>query len=75
MENIVYLKTERNTEYIVDQAKKPDPLSSGSFTCVKIEEHHARGESDKWFYDVYGTGTNGLVIRIFDPVEVHALVC
>ena len=59
MENIIYLKTQRNTEYIVGD------------NCERIEEHAAAGEGDKWFYDVYDKA-EGVIIRVFDPVEVRA---
>ncbi len=58
MENIIYLKTQRNVEYIAGD------------DCVRIEEHSAAGEGDKWFYDIYDKD-EGIIIRVFDPVEVH----
>ena len=58
MENIIYLKTQRNTEYVVGN------------NCQRIKEHPARGDGDKWFYDAYDM-TEGVAIRIFDPVEVR----
>jgi len=41
--------------------------------CNLIEEHPARGEGDKWFYDVYTENDDGFrrVIRVFDPLEVE----
>ena len=36
--------------------------------CDFIEEHPARGEGDRWFYDIHLPDT---IIRIFDPLEVR----
>ena len=58
MRNIIYLKTQRNVEYIAGD------------NCEQIEEHPARGDGDKWFYDVYDRD-EGVIIRIFDPMEVQ----
>ena len=58
LENIIYLKTQRGIEYITGD------------NCENIEEHPARSEGDKWFYDVYDK-PEGIIIRIFDPLEVH----
>jgi len=58
MDNIIYLKTQRNVEYIAGDS------------CERIEEHPARGDGDKWFYDIYDK-PEGVIIRIFDPVEVR----
>jgi hypothetical protein len=57
VENIIYLKTQRGVEYIAGD-------------CERIEEHPARGDGDKWFYNVYDK-SEGVIIRIFDPLEVH----
>ena len=35
----------------------------GVYGINKIEEHAAKGEGDKWYYDVYKEG--GEVIRLF----------
>lgn len=55
---IIYLRTQRGVEYIAGN------------NCERIEEHPSRGEGDKWFYDVYNKD-EGIIIRIFDPMEVH----
>ena len=39
--------------------------------CDCIEEHRAAGEGDKWYYDVH-LG-NGVILRVFDPLEVRIL--
>lgn len=39
----------------------------GSLGVVAIKEHAARGEGDRWFYDVHYE--DGKVIRIFQPLE------
>lgn len=36
--------------------------------CVEIEEHPARGEGDKWYYDIFFE--DGTVIRTFNPNQV-----
>jgi hypothetical protein len=54
---IEYVITERGTRYDVTLRN-----------CYSITEHSARGEGDKWFYDVQITKSR--TIRIFDPVEV-----
>lgn len=52
---ITHLKTPRGDYDIADN-------------CDYIEEHSARGEGDRWFYNVsVGDGT---IIRVFDPIEV-----
>ncbi len=58
MNNIIYLKTQRNVEYIAGD------------NCERLDEHPARGDGDKWFYDVYDRAEE-VIIRIFDPVEVR----
>ena len=35
--------------------------------CDSIDEHQARGEGDKWYYDI--RLDNGVIVRIFDPVQ------
>ena len=58
MRNIIYLRTQRNVEYIAGD------------DCERIEEHYACGDGDKLFYDIYDKA-EGIIIRIFDPVEVQ----
>ena len=58
---IWYLLTAKGKEYIVDE------------NCAEIIEHPARGDGDKWFYDVInpdGEGDN-CVYRFFDPAEIR----
>jgi hypothetical protein len=40
----------------------------GQNGVVKIEEHRARGEGDRWYYDVYYK--SGRVLRLFNIDEV-----
>jgi len=56
---IQYLKTQRGGIYDVAD------------NCDCIEEHHAAGEGDKWYYDVH-LG-NDEILRIFDPLEIKIL--
>jgi hypothetical protein len=36
--------------------------------CIEIEEHPAKGEGDKWYYDIHFE--NGTVVRTFNPNRV-----
>jgi len=40
----------------------------GKNGVIEITEHSAKGEGDKWFYDVI---TEKEVIRVFDFIEVR----
>jgi hypothetical protein len=40
----------------------------GNRGVIKIEEHRARGEGDKWYYDVFLA--DGTVVREFQPVAI-----
>lgn len=40
----------------------------GESGVVDIKEHSAKGEGDRWFYDVHYE--SGKVIRVFDPKQV-----
>lgn len=40
----------------------------GKSGVLEIEEHSAKGEGDKWYYDVI---TENEVIRLFDFLEVR----
>lgn len=58
--DIFYLKTSGGEEYSVGN------------NCERIEEHQARGDGDKWFYDVYiNDENNEILIRSFNPLEVR----
>ena len=53
---ILSIQTQRGTTYI------------DGFNCDHIEEHPARGDGDRWFYDIRLSTT---ILRIFDPLEVE----
>ena len=40
----------------------------GEQSVVEIVEHQARGEGDKWFYDVHIE--SGVIHRVFNPLSV-----
>lgn len=43
-------------------------IKYGQVICTEIKEHSAKGEADKWYYDIcYSDGT---VQRVFNPNEV-----
>ena len=61
MKEILSVVTQRGQKYYI------------GIECDRIEEHGARGEGDKWFYDIFGADDDGanVVVRIFDPLEVR----
>jgi len=57
----------RSIEYNGEQHDLVEIGSIGPVTgkCIKITEHPAQGEGDRWFYDVYYD--SGKLLRIFNP--------
>jgi hypothetical protein len=53
----------------VNSEEKYEFDTVGMGTCVKIEEHQAQGEGDKWFYDIYRK--DGTILRVFNPHMVY----
>lgn len=48
--------------------------AKASFAAIKkIEEHAAKGEGDRWFYDCHFD--NGKMVRVFNPNRVDFLNC
>lgn len=43
-------------------------VTYGGFEVMKIEEHPARGDGDKWFYDIYYSDST--IERVFNPNQV-----
>lgn len=41
----------------------------GNLKCDAIKEHKAKGEGDKWYYDIHYS--DGSVERIFNPNQVY----
>ena len=52
-----------------DQFKNPQEATVWLYWVVEILEHQARGEGDKWYYDIIGDNWN--VTRVFQPVIVN----
>lgn len=40
----------------------------GELGCIAIEEHPAKGEGDRWYYDIFFD--DGTVVRTFNPNKV-----
>jgi protein involved in polysaccharide export with SLBB domain len=51
-----------------EEAKTCKEYRVGQGDVVKIEEHAAQGDGDKWYYDVYFS--NRTKVRAFIPVQV-----
>ena len=45
-----------------------DEYEVGKKDVIEITEHKARGDGDKWFYDI--VYANGIMRRIFNPDKV-----
>lgn len=44
-------------------------VSVGINDVIKIEEHRAAGEGDKWYYDIHYS--DGTIKRTFNPSNVY----
>jgi hypothetical protein len=51
-----------------NESAEVETFTVGDKGCVEIEEHSAKGEGDKWYYDCHFEG--GKMIRIFNPNRV-----
>ena len=52
-----------------DWRGNPQTERAGTFNCVKIVEHPAMGEGDRWFYDIYYNDMSVLRVFKFDSIR------
>ncbi len=71
-----YLQTDEKPiqEFVEGTARPGATINAGCkeikmTKCLKIEEHRAAGDGDKWFYDVHFE--NGKIVRVFNPNTVE----